>query len=61
MRVKRVEGCDYEGIFKGAEILLANPETQETLLLEHMILTHETDSCRSLYMDDDEFIQTVKV
>ena len=61
MRVKRVEGCDYKGIFKGIEILLADPETQETLLLEHMIDIYETDSCRTLFMGDNEFIQTVKV
>ena len=56
MRVKRVEGCDYKGIFKGIEILLADPETQETLLLEHMIDIYETDSCRTLFLGDNEFI-----
>ena len=61
MKVNAVEGCSKQGVLKSIQILLADPETEEQLLLEPIGHLYDNDLCDILYMNDTEFIQTIRV
>jgi len=60
-RVKKIKGCISTGVLRKIEVTLGNPETGETLKLDHIGRNSGIDKCTVLNLEDEEFVKTIEV
>ena len=60
-RVKKIKGCISTGVLRKIEVTLSDPETGETLELDHIGRSSGVDKCTVLNFEDEEFVKTIEV
>ena len=60
-RVKKIKGCISTGVLRKIEVTLHDPETEETLKLDHIGRNSGIDKCTVLDLEDEEFVKTIEV
>ena len=60
-RVKKIKGCIATGVLRKIEVTLHDPETEETLKLDHIGRNSGIDKCSVINLEDEEFVKTIEV